>query len=562
MKKFKSILFFFLCLNITLASAQDNKKLALVIGNAAYTQSEALKNPVRDAKAMRKTLENIGFKVLYAEDASTEEMDKAINEFCEKLKGCDIGLFYFSGHGIESNGINYLLPVSSKIKEETDLKRNAFDLNDDILEQASYAGAGQLIFIIDACRNNPLKKVRGESRGIQVVNNSSIAHSIVVCACGSGKTADDGKSDHSPFTQALLNHITESGKSFSEVIRAVKRDVNTATNGEQLPEIIDNTIEEIYLNGGKSVPDKKKEHYTDDKTLNVNVIYLCIGLFVVLFIIMLFCFVIFTDKGRQLFLITRNKISYNTKKTFAIIGKKITSAKKAADAFTLEKKRYIQGKKEQKKQNEEEKQRILDEEKQKIENFVLPSTKVNELLYVAKMPVTVAQYKAVCSDSNATCSAKPESADEGKFPVTEISWIDAVKFFNELSKKENLEPVYDLSDLDNVKIDLSKNGWRLPTEREWIKLAGSNSSLNEQACFEENSFGNCQPCGKKACSKNGLYDMYGLVWEWCSDSIMGKYILKGGAWDCSKNYCKKSSRLYAVKDFKSDAVGFRGVRNI
>ena len=325
---------------------------------------------------------------------------------------------------------------------------------------------------------------------------------------------------------------------------------------------MDNTLDDIYLNGGKSTPDKKKEHYTDDKTLNLNILYLCIGLFVVLFIIMLCCFVIFTDKGKQLLIITRNKISYSIKKTIAIIRKKISTAKKALDAFILEKKRRIQNKKEQKKQNDEEKQRILDEEKQRIENFILPSAKVNELLYVAKTPVTIAQYKTVYSGSNATCSAKVESADENDFPVTEISWTDAVKFFNKLSEKENLEPVYDLSDMDNIKIDLSKNGWRLPTEREWIKLAGSNSNLTEQACFEENSSGNCQPCGKKTCSKNGLYDMYGLVWEWCSDSIMGKYILKGGAWDCSKNYCKKSSRLYAVKDFKSDAVGFRGVRNI
>lgn len=168
----------------------------------------------------------------------------------------------------------------------------------------------------------------------------------------------------------------------------------------------------------------------------------------------------------------------------------------------------------------------------------------------------------MCNGSNPTCSAKDASDNENDFPVTEISWIDAVQFFNELSKKEKLEPVYDLSDLDNIKIDLSKNGWRLPTESEWVKFAGSNSNLYAETWFEENSYNTCKPCAKKSCSKIGLYDVYGLVWEWCSDSIMGKYILKGGAWDCSKKYCKKSSRLYAVKDFKSDAVGFRGVRNI
>lgn len=356
MKKFKSILFIVLCLNISFASAQDNKKLALVIGNAAYTQSEALKNPVRDAKAMRDKLKSIGFEVLYEEDASTEEMDKALRNFYEKLQGCDIGLFYFSGHGIESGGVNYLLPISSKIKEESDLKRNAVDLS-EILSDASYSGSGQLVFIIDACRNNPLKKVRGESRGIQVVNNSSVTRSIVVCACGSGKTADDGNSEHSPFTQALLTHITESGKSFNDVIRAVKKDVNEATHGEQLPEIaLDNTLDDIYLNGGNPAPDKKKEYYTDDKTLNVNVIYLCIGLFVVFFIIMLCCFIIFTDKGRQLFVITKGRISYGAKKTVSIVKEKTISVQRAVDALVLENKKHSENKQEQKKQNEEEKQ--------------------------------------------------------------------------------------------------------------------------------------------------------------------------------------------------------------
>ncbi len=560
-KKIKIIFFIFLSLKLGFAGAQENqKKLALVIGNASYPQSE-LKNPVRDAKAMRDKLKSIGFEVLYEEDASTEKMDSILKSFYEKLQGCDIGLFYFSGHGIESSGVNYLLPISSKIKDESDLKRNAVDLS-EILSTASYSGSGQLVFIIDACRNNPLKKVRGELRGIHVVNNSSVTHRTVVCACGSGKTADDGNSDHSPFTQALLNHITESGKSFYEVIQAVRKDVSTATNGEQVPDIIEVSMDEIYLNGGKSTPDKKKEHYTDDKTLNTNVIYLCIGFFIVFLIIMLCCFIIFTDKGRQLLIITKNRISYGSKKSFAIIKERNVSVKKSVETFILEKKRRIENKKELKKQNEEEKRQLLEQEKEKLANFILPSVKVNELLYVAKTPVTVAQYKAVCNGANPTCSAKDESANENDFPVTEISWIDAVQFFNELSKKESLEPVYDLSDLDNIKIDFSKNGWRLPTEREWIKFAGSNPNLYAETWFEENSSDTCKPCGKKSCSKIGLYDVYGLVWEWCSDSIMGKHILKGGAWDCSKRYCKKSSRLYAVRDFKSDSVGFRGVRNI
>lgn len=544
-----------LCVCSLFANAQEKlKKTALVIGNASYTQSNALKNPVRDAKAMRDKLKSIGFNVLYAEDASTEEMDKILDEFYEKLQGCDIGLFYFSGHGIESNGANYLLPISSKIKDESDLKRNAVDLS-ETLSDASYSGAKQLVFIIDACRNNPLKRIRGGSRGLSVVANSDVSHSIVVCACGSGKTADDGNRDHSPFTQALLDHIADSGKSFTDVVRDVKKDVNAATNGSQIPEIsLDNTIDAIFLNGDGGNDEKKRDNYRDDSSLNSGVVYLCLGLFCVLLVVMIACFAVFTDRGKEFVAIAKDNAFRTAKKIYELSKEKIVAAREILDTSVLESKRRFEMLKAQRKQSAEEKQKWIEEEKRRIENFILPSVKLNDLLYVAKTPVTVAQYKA----AGGICDAVQDD-----FPVTKVTWLEGAKFFNELSKKENLDPVYDLSDLNNVKVDLSKNGWRFPTEREWKKLAsGCSSDLESSAWYNGNSTEACHPCGQKIESKKGLYDVYGLVWEWCSDSIKGKYILKGGAWDCSKKQCNKSSRLNVVPNFRSDAVGLRGVRNI
>ncbi|MCR5613729.1 caspase family protein [Treponema sp.] len=557
LKKIKLLTVSFLLLSMSFVFAQSEKKLALVIGNASYTQSNALRNPVRDASAMRDKLKSLGFEVIYAENASEDKFEKVLDDFYERLQGCNLGLFYFSGHGIESGGRNYLLPISSTIKTEKDLG-HAVDLS-EVMSDASYAGAKQLIFIIDACRNNPLKTTRGAPRGISVVNNNDISRSIVVCACGSGKTADDGnRGEHSPFTQALLNHIADSGKTFDAVIRDVRREVSEATNNQQVPELcFDNTIEAIYLNGGtKPGPDKKKDHYRDDNSVNSGVVFLCLALFAVLLFAMLACFVVFTSKGREVCVAAKTRVSEGVNKSVNFVKSKSESAKNSIDLIVAENKKNAEAKKEAQAQNEAEKQKSIEEEKARLEKFILPSVKLNNMLYVAKTPVTVSQFTG---KSNAGVNG----ASSGDFPVTNVSWLEAASFLNELSKKEKLEPVYDLSDSQNVKIDLSKNGWRFPTELEWKKLAaGSTGDLESCAWYNDNSFDECHECGKKSATKDGLYDVYGLVWEWCSDSLKGKYVLKGGAWDCSKKYCKSSASLYAVKEFKSDSVGFRGVRNI
>lgn len=537
-------------------------KVALVIGNADY-KSSPLKNPVNDAKAMRKELTALGFDVIYAEDVETaDEMDKKLGEFYKASKASDIALLYFSGHGIQSDDVNYLLPISSDIKSEDDLKRKAIDLEEVILDSTA-SGARQLIVLIDACRNNPLKKTRGASRGLTTVRNSDLSENYIAFACSSGKTAEDGDDEHSPFTQALINHIGEQGVGFSEIMRKVTADVQKATNNQQTPNKSDNLTSEIYLNGrqAEKKDDTKPEVYHPDNTDTNKIITICVSLFCALLAVMILCFIAFTEKGRWLVAQVCKKTKVLAKSMVDVTYEKTEAVKNRFSSSVIKTKEIMVSNKDRFSELKTNIQQKISIDKTPIAQTVdvpqsenLPFVKVNDVLCVSKTPVTVGQYKKITGivlDQNEN------------IPVNNVTWKQAAEFFNKLSVLENLEPVFDLTDENNIKTDLSKNGWRFPTEQEWCSFAETASDFEASVWYSDNSGFTVHECGQKQCNKFGLYDVYGLVWEMCNDVLKDKYhIVKGGAWDCSKKYCKKSARMPFVKSFYSDAVGFRGVRNV
>lgn len=521
------VTFGFLCISgIFAQSGKTEKRVALVIGNGNYKNSP-LKNPVRDAKAMESKLKELGFDVIYSTDADTKTMVDKLDEFYKTAKNSSLALIYYSGHGIESDGSNYLIPVTSEITDEKYLKQYAINL-DDVIVDAGESGCKQLIVLIDACRNNPIKKTRGNSRGISVVSLGETAETVTFYACGSGKTADDGDGEHSPFTQALINYIGQQGYSFTDVIRAVKKEVSEKTDGKQNPNSSGLFTEEVYLNGKKQ--NVINTVYVDDKTDYSKVIRICVLLFLVLILIIFVLFIVFTVEGKRALGIVKEKsdgIKDKISVTYNQIIEKISELKKEK----------------------------VESELKDIVSQILPSVIVNEDLYVAVSPVTNGQYQTV--------TGKTFAEGKSDYPVTNISWLQAAEFFNELSQKENLEPVYDLSDKHNIKIDLSKNGWRMPSVSEWLKFAKvPKGGIESESWNINNSNDQIQPCKSKKKNDFGIYDVFGLVWEWCNDVEKEKYhIAKGGAWDASVKQCSRSSKLAVTADFSDDNIGIRGVRN-
>ncbi|WP_368075922.1 caspase domain-containing protein [Leisingera sp. NJS201] len=143
------------------ATVLAEERLALVIGNSAYGSVSPLDNPVRDARLIAQTLEGLGFDVTLAADTRQIEMKRAIGQFGRKLRGAGddaTGLFYYAGHGVQSFGSNYLLPVDVALADAADLDLMAVEAQ-SVLRQMASARNRTNIVILDACRNNPFEAV-------------------------------------------------------------------------------------------------------------------------------------------------------------------------------------------------------------------------------------------------------------------------------------------------------------------------------------------------------------------------------------------------------------------
>ncbi len=214
-------------------------RVALVIGNSAYSQFAILPNPRKDAELVAETLKGKGFKtVMLLQDANRAEIGRTLNLFSAEADQADWALVYYAGHGIEVGGINYLLPTDVQLKTDMDVQDEAISL-DRVLETVKNARKLGMV-ILDACRDNPFANTmhrslrsRAISRGLTVPEPPSGI--IVVYAAAAGQTANDGKGEHSPFTTALVSRINEAGLEVNLLIPKVTADVYNATEHSQRP---------------------------------------------------------------------------------------------------------------------------------------------------------------------------------------------------------------------------------------------------------------------------------------------------------------------------------------
>lgn len=220
-----------------LAGAAAEPRVALVIGNADYGGDLGrLANPINDATLMTESLTQAGFDVIAVTDADQKVMKRAIGEFGEKLTaaGADVtALFYYSGHGLQVGGENYLIPVHADIKREADVDLEAISA-DTILKQMQFADARVNIIILDACRNNPLpRSFRSAQMGLARIE--APRGSFVAYSTAPGDVASDGQGSNSPYTAALAKAVTTPGLSIEEAFRDVRGSVLSETGNAQTP---------------------------------------------------------------------------------------------------------------------------------------------------------------------------------------------------------------------------------------------------------------------------------------------------------------------------------------
>ncbi|MFS2033298.1 caspase domain-containing protein [Polaromonas sp. CT11-55] len=233
LRLFLSLAAMLLCGQTAIAQAAAEPRLALLIGNATYKASP-LRNPVNDVRLMESVLKESGFTVIKAENASMREMRRLVREFGDRLKAeGGIGLFYFSGHGVQVRGDNYLVSIDSDIRNEDEVPDDALNGN-LVLEKMQSAGNRVNILILDACRNNPFPvKSRASSSGLAGMQAPS--GSLVAYATAPGAVAADGSGRNSPYTANLARVIRQPGLPIEEVFKQVRTAVRKETGNKQTP---------------------------------------------------------------------------------------------------------------------------------------------------------------------------------------------------------------------------------------------------------------------------------------------------------------------------------------
>jgi WD40 repeat protein len=228
-------------------TTNTEKRLALIIGNSQYEHGTSLPNPVNDARSMRDVLKNLGFDVISVENQTKKQMDETIRQFGTKLKDYDIGLFFYAGHGIEVDGVNFMLPtdVPQQMAKE-DIPNDC--VNTDWLQQ-KMAAAGAFnktnIVILDACRNNPFRNWRTYGEDIWVTPKNVPTGLITAFASSQGESASDGIGKNGLYTSVLLKHIKTQGITIEEVFKRVR--IELLQKGGQVPAETTKLTKDFYF---------------------------------------------------------------------------------------------------------------------------------------------------------------------------------------------------------------------------------------------------------------------------------------------------------------------------
>lgn len=233
-------------------SAGAASRVALVIGNGAYTNINPLPNPANDASDISAALEKLGFTVYGGNDLDYTTMGAKVGEFADAAADADVTLFFYAGHGVQVNGRNYLIPVNAKLEREATL---LFEAIDSELVLGVMSGPDKTaIALLDACRDNPLprsvarKRSTALARGLATPTMSG-GGMLIGFATSPQETAADGTpgSRNSPFTQALLKHINTPGLEIQSLMTRVKSEVYVSTKKEQQPWHNSSLRDEFYL---------------------------------------------------------------------------------------------------------------------------------------------------------------------------------------------------------------------------------------------------------------------------------------------------------------------------
>ena len=214
------------------------KRIAVIIGNGDYQKVPHLPNPPHDADDVAAAFERLGFTVHKLINARYDDMRRALLQLGREARNSEMAVLYFSGHGMEIGGQNWLIPIDAELRADTDAENEAISLSSVMLQVSTASKLG--LVILDACRNNPFAakmafstRTRAVARGL--VRTEPNENVLVAYSAKDGTTANDGGGRNSPFTTALLKNIEQPGLEVTFLFRNVRDSVMAATRREQQP---------------------------------------------------------------------------------------------------------------------------------------------------------------------------------------------------------------------------------------------------------------------------------------------------------------------------------------
>ncbi|MCY4597858.1 MAG: SUMF1/EgtB/PvdO family nonheme iron enzyme [Bryobacterales bacterium] len=564
------------------------RKLALVIGNEAYRDQWALANPVRDARAVAGALRNeLGFdEVLMLTDIATdEEMKVAVEDFGKRLGPNDLALFYYSGHGMQVEKRNFLLPTGFDSRTERRFVPHRTLPQEEVV--TALQAARLSVLVLDACRNNPYARGGGGWAHEQPRPEKGKGM-LIAYATDEGDTA----SDRGFYAERLVAKLKQPGLEVRELFQQVKEEVNELTDGDQRPQHYPDIIGDYFFVPDNDVlsssppPGGDCESYwsdvrgTEDAGEYEWFLKQCPG-------------GAYSELARMRLARLRlpPPLTLDTDDppgtTGAATGGRTGRA--AADrewenSLGMEFVRVPAG------------EFSMGSDSEHAADVESPVTRVriSAGYWMGKHEVTQGEWQAVMGE-NPSASANCGS----DCPVERVSWEDVQEYIRKLNTRERG----------------GGYSYRLPTEAEWeyaaragtrtdtpagdLRILGHNNAplLDEIAWYGGNSgvsyaggvdcsgwaetqysLSRCgpQPVGRKAPNAWGLHDMLGNVYEWVQDwrgdypggsvtdpagPATGSYrVARGGGWSSIARYCRSAYRRIVAPGFRSNHLGFRLLR--
>ena len=225
-------------------AASKTSRIALVIGNGHYPDANApLAQPINDARALTATLRGKGFDVDVVEDASKDDMRRAVARLQSKVKPDSVVMLFFGGYGVQAGRESYMIPVDAAIWKEADVRRDGISV-ESVLDAIREKGARAKLVVIDASRRNPYeRRFRAFSHGLAPIVAPDKA--LILTSATPGKVADDSKAANSVLMTELLNHLNAQGAGVETVFNKTRVAISRASDGEQVPSVSSSLLEDV-----------------------------------------------------------------------------------------------------------------------------------------------------------------------------------------------------------------------------------------------------------------------------------------------------------------------------